>query len=468
MGLRVGGLSTGLDTNALIDALMEWERRPLVLVEQHKASIELQQSLFRDLNTKLLALRDAAASIDNRTSGLTGASFEEELLAYTASSSDETIVEATANGRASPGSFDVHVEQLATVGRRFSAAFASSTDVVVDEGDTLSIDYGGASSIDVTVGAGGASLQDLRNLINDDPNNGGNVRAEVLFDGTDYRLVISGTRTGAANDLAVSGTVSGPGGGAFFDAALDQAAEDAVFDVLGLTITRDSNEVTDALPGLTLRLRGTHANPTDTLQVDVSRDDETIAENFQTFVDAYNEVLDFLSSQSRFNEATEAAGPLSGDATLRTVEQTIQRIAVDQYLFTGNPFTSLGEVGVQFGEDGRLALDQEALTDALGENPFAVRQLLGGDAVTDGVATALARALDPITESGTGMIAIRDDGFDDRIAGLERQIERFELRLEKREELLVLQFSRLESTVAALQAQGNSLLSLLLPDTRQS
>ena len=48
------------------------------------------------------------------------------------------------------------------------------------------------------------------------------------------------------------------------------------------------------------------------------------------------------------------------------------------------------------------------------------------------------------------------------------QIERLETRLEKREELLVLQFTRLESTVAALQAQGNSLLSLVIPDTQQS
>jgi flagellar hook-associated protein 2 len=461
MSLRVGGLATGLDTNALIDALMELERRPLTTVENQKADVELQQSLFRSLNTMLLALRSAAAAIDNRTTGLSGASPEEELLAFKASSSDETIVEATATGNASPGSFDVHVESLATVARRFSAAFASPTEVVASAGETLSVDHGGDSSIELTIGPDGATLQDLRDLINGDPNNGGNVRADVLFDGAQYRLVISGTHTGAAHDISVSGSVSGPGGGPFIDAELDQAAGDAVFKVLGLTLTRESNEVTDALPGLTLRLRGTHANPAETLQVEVSRDDETIAESFQTFVDAYNDVLDFLTGQSRFDEETESAGPLSGDATLRSVEQTIHRISVGQYLFAGNPFTSLGEIGVRFGDDGRLELDRQALIDALEEDHVAVRQLMSGDDSTDGVATALVRALGPITEAGTGMIAIRDDGFEDRIAVLDAQIDRLELRLEKREELLLLQFSRLESTVAALQAQGNSLSSLL-------
>ncbi len=464
MGLRVGGLASGLDTNALIDAMIKFERRPLDLIQQQKADVELQQSLFRDLNTKLLALREAASAIDNRTSGLTGASFDEELLAFTASSSDESILEVTATGSASPGSFDVHVEQLATVGRRFSAAFASATDVVFSAGETLSIDYGGASAIDLSVGAGGATLHDLRDAINADANNGGNVRADVLFDGTEYRLVVSGTRTGAANDISVSGTVTGPGGGAFIDTNLDQVAQDAVFEVLGLTMTRESNEVSDALPGLTLRLRGTHTNPDETLQIQVSRDDEGTTEGFQTLVDAYNDVLDFLDAQSSFNESTKAAGPLSGDSTLRTVEQTIQRVVVDRYLFAGNPLGSLAEIGVRFDDDGRLQLDREALTEALDANPFAVRQVIGGDDVTDGVATALARALDPITESGTGMIAVRDDGFDDRIAGLDRQIERLELRLEKREDLLLLQFTQLESAMAALQTQSSSLMSLILPE----
>ncbi|MGI9431860.1 MAG: flagellar filament capping protein FliD [Myxococcota bacterium] len=463
MGLRVGGLATGLDTNALVDALLALERRPLELIQQRRTEIELQQSLFRDLNTRLLTLRDAAAALDNRTTGLTGSSFDEEFLAYAATSSDETLVEATTTGNANPGSFDIHVDQLAAVGRRISVGFASSTDVVFAEGETLQIDHGGAAPIALTVAAGGTSLEGLRDAINTDVNNQGDVRADVVFDGTDYRLVVSGTRTGAENDVTVSGTVSGPGGGALLDDTLTQVAQDASFQVLGLTVTRPSNEISDALPGISLRLRGVHANPTDVTFVDVARDDEAITEGLQTFVDAYNSVIEFLDGQSSFDETLETAGPLSGDFTLRAIEQTVQRTLVDQYAFAGNPFNSLVELGVSFDDEGRLSLDSGILTTALDLDPFAARQMLSGDGTSDGLMTAIARALDPITESATGSIAVRQDGFEERIDGIDRQIERFELRLEQREELLILQFSRLESSVAALQAQSNSLAGLVTP-----
>lgn len=467
MGIRVGGLATGIDSASLIEGLIAFERRPLELVQQRKTELETQRSLFRELNTRLLALRDAAADLDNRNAGLSAASFDEELLVHAASSADETIVQASAGGNAAPGSYDVHVEQLATVGRRISTTFADDTAIIANAGDTLTVDYGGSSPIALTVGAGGASLQDLRDGINSDPNNGGNVHADVLFDGTAYRLVVSGTQTGAANDLTLTTTVAGQAGAPFEDAALAQTAQDARIQVLGVTIDRPGNAISDALPGLTLTLRGAHANPTDTTRVDVTRDDAAVQEKVQAFVDAYNSVVNFLEAQSRFDETQGAGGPLSGDPTLRSIQSKVRGALVQQYGFPGNPFTSLGELGVNLDREGRLSLDAAALTAALDQNPLAVRQVLGGDDTADGVLTALSKALDPITEPATGTLALRDDTFDQRLDSLDRQIERFEQRLEKREELLVRQFAQLEAVVAGLQSQSNSLQGLITSLNRE-
>ena len=43
---------------------------------------------------------------------------------------------------------------------------------------------------------------------------------------------------------------------------------------------------------------------------------------------------------------------------------------------------------------------------------------------------------------------------------MDRQIERLEARLEKREELLVQQFTQLETLLGSLQSQGNAISSL--------
>jgi len=460
---RFSGLATGLDTAALVEAFLQLERRPLDLVEERKEGLEKQQSLFRDLNTRLLALRDAARALDNQNPGLSGPTLDEEFLAYSAASSDEGVVTASANSNAAVGSTPIRVLSLASVARRVTTAFSSDTDAIASSGDTLSIDYGGDETIDITVGAAGASLRDLRDLVNADPNNGGEVRAEVLFDGSAYRLIVSGGRTGADNDVAVATTIPGEGSNPFLDVALGQDAADASLEVLGIPVTRPSNEIDDVVPGVTLQLRGTTdaLDSGDVVQLDVTRDDEAIAGKLQGLVDAYNDVRDFVDRQSAFDEEAGRAGPLSGDATIRGIERAVQKVVGDQYVFADNAFGFLSQIGVTFDRDGRLGLDGEALAAALEDDAIGVRELLAGGGSGDGIATALARALEPVTRSGDGNLAVRDTSFDDRIADVERQIERYETRLTQREESLVRTFTALESTVSRLQSQSGFLSSIV-------
>jgi len=460
MGLRVGGLASGLDSSAIIDALLRFERRPLQLLQQKKQTLESQQALFRDLNTALLALRDSAAAIDNQNTTLTGPASAEELLSSTATSSHDTLVTATASASATPGSFSLTVDRLASTGREFSAAFADATSSIASAGDTLTLTVGTGTPFTVTVGSTGASLNDLRDLVNSDPNNGGSVRADVLFDGTSYRLVLSPTATGAANDLTVTTTIPGPGGAAFVDPALEQVAQDAQVTVFGsIPVTRPSNDISDAIPGLTLHLKG--ADPATTVRIDVARDDDAIAQKVQDFIDSFNAVVDFIDTKAGFDSTAQQAGPLLGDATVRSVQAQLGSVVVKSYSFAGNSFTSLGQIGIQIGRDGRLSLDRSLLDQRLSEDSQGVRQLLAGDGTTDGAATALARAIDPLTQTGTGLLATRDDGFDSQIRSLADQIARFEDRLAKREETLVAQFTALETAISALNSQGNALSGLL-------
>ena len=472
MGLRVGGLVSGLDTNTLVEGLLALERRPLDLVTTRRDDLQAERSLFLDLNRRLDALRDAVAALDNRNSLLTGASFDEELLSYSASSSDEDAVQATANSNASPGTIDLQVLNLAQPARVISTSFSSDTDVIASAGSTLTIDHGGEDPIQITVGSEGASLVDLRGLINADVDNGGRVRAEAIFDGASYRLVVSGIQGGVANDVFVTTDIPGEGASPFVDTGLGQAASDARLVAFGLPVTRDSNEITDLVPGVTLSLQAQLTGP---VEIQVSRDDEAINERVQTFIDAFNSVMEFAQEQARFNETTDTAGPLSGDFTLRNVQRSLQDVIGRRLEFANNPFSTLVEIGISSTADGLLELDAAALAAAFEENVPAVRQLLGGEddggTFTNGIATEISAVIDRLTleESievdgetvrNVGPLIARLDGFDDRISSLDDQILRLETRLEERETLLVRQFSQLESTLAALQGQQNSLLGL--------
>ena len=456
MGIRFDGLSTGINTSALIDSLIALERKPLVLIQDRQAGLEREQGLFQELNTHLLALRDAALAIDNQNPLLTGPTLEEEFLAYKASSSNESIVTATVEGSASPGSVQVQVDALAQVARRFSDGFADATTAIATSGQTLSIDFGGTQPIDITIGAGGASLTDLRDLINSAPNNAGEIRADIFFDGSEHRLIVAGTAPGAANDITLTTDIDGAGGpgSPFLDPTVtQQAASDARIQLLGLAVTRPSNTLTDVIPGVTLELHAVHgAEPPTT--IDVARDDAAVEKKLQDLVDAYNTVREFTNAQSVFNADTGTAGPLSGDFTLRLIQQRIPSLLSDQFTFSGNPFTSLGELGLRFDRDGLLSLDRVVLQSALDTDALAVRQLLAGDGTTDGIATRLARDLEPIIRTGDGTLASRGDGLQRQIDSLQETVDRFERRLVQREELLVRRFAAMETLVSRLQAQG--------------
>lgn len=459
--LTFSGLASGIDTAAIIKGLLGVERIPLQRVQAQRSTVEREQGLIRQLNTLLLGLRSAAQAIDNRSESLASTAPSEELLATAATSSSEAVLQVASEGSAAPGTFPVRIDQLASAARRVSAGFGSAGDVVGQTGETLDIDTGAETSISIALGS--ATLSELRDLINSDPANDGRVRASLLDDGAGaVRLVILGTQVGAANDVNVTTSAQAPGGTPFVDATLSAAASDAHLVAFGVPITRPSNEITDVIPGVTLRLQGINdpADPTDAVTVTVSRDDEEIQSRLQRFVDAFNAVRNFAIAQSAVSGVTNRGGALSGDSGLRLAERTVQDAVSRSLNLPGNPFSSLSAIGIRFAPGGTLALDRDVMAGALDRDPESVRQLLSGDETTDGVATGLARALEALTRVGDGVLPQRIESFTTRLEAFDDRIARLEARLERREVDLVRRFTSLEQLISSFQSSSSFLAQL--------
>lgn len=525
MGTRIsgratfGGLASGLDTSAIIDGLMQIERQPLQRIQSRRSEVDGQRSLIRQLNTRLLALRDAARGLDNRNSKQTSEALNEEFFKYTSSSTNEDIVRVKAGFGAAPGDIQVRVDQLARGSRRFSTAFATADpkDTVDDivalaQGQSMTITLADGdpnapdeedrpTSITITADDGDLSLAQVRSRINTSGDNGGRVRADILqISEGQFRLVMSSTGTGEENQLSVTGDL-----GLEAETPEDRA-QSAVFQIFGQTITRQKNEVDDVLTGITLELRGLAERDDNdapiTETVSIKADVEAMSGAVQEFIDAYNGVVSFIDAQSKYDETRKSSGPLSGDFMVREIQRRLRDIVSKGFQFEespNNPFApggvdangrprsggSISGIGIRITGNGRLELDRDRFEEALAQDPSSVREFLSGvDGTTvhnqdeidriqayntrnpddpkpvpeaytwdDGFFTAIGRQLEEIVRTGDGLLAERDKQFAERLKTIDASIDRFNLRLADREELLVQRFTALERIVSTFQNQ---------------
>lgn len=103
-GISFGGLASGLDTNSIVQQLLAVESRPITLLTDQKTTLQNRASAFKDLNTRLSALENAAFELTKISN----------IITPKASTSDSDKLGATANANAVTGSYQVEVLRLAT------------------------------------------------------------------------------------------------------------------------------------------------------------------------------------------------------------------------------------------------------------------------------------------------------------------------------------------------------------------
>ena len=150
-----------------------------------------------------------------------------------------------------------------------------------------------------------------------------------------------------------------------------QFAQDAAVTIDGLAIHRASNSFADAIPGVSLTLKSLTATPTT---LAVSADTSGVATSVASFVAAYNAVQSTLTSLTKYDATTKTASVLTGDSTVRLIQNQLRTLAGGS-LGNGGRYDTLSQIGVSFQSDGTLKLDTAKLQTALATDSDAVTQL---------------------------------------------------------------------------------------------
>ena len=287
------------------------------------------------------------------------------------------------------------------------------------------------------VNAGGMTLSELRDAINDAPDNSGVSATIISENDTSHRLVLTSTETGNANAMSLSFT--GSLGTALGLADINDPAQlDAEIQVDGLyTVTRSSNTIDDAISGLTLNLVGESAVPA---QLTVSRNVESVNASVQAFVDGFNELRSTMKDMYGKDSAL--------DSTLRSIESRMRSAFNTPPSGLNGDFSYLAEVGVSFLRDGSLSLDSADLEAAIAGDFAGVAELFAND--DQGYLFRLDSVIEEFVVFD-GQLDVRKESLNDRINSVDNRIFEMEFRLQLREQTLLDQFNALDSLMGQLQ-----------------
>lgn len=418
--ITFGGLATGLDTDAIIEATMAVERQPVTRLENEKTYLDSELSGYVGLDVQLTALQAAAEELDSTVE-------------LTAQSSDPGLVTATADSSASPGSYKIEVVSLAEMQKD------ASTEGFVDaDSQTLSgsLTIGGNSIDYVDV-----SLNELADIINESDSG---INASIFNDGTEegYRLILSGEEAGVTTEIFGSGSIN-------IDTVSNghtYNASQAHIIVDNIDIYSSSNTLTEAIPGVTLELFELSASG-DTLNLTVDTDTAAIEGKVNSFVSAYNDVFNYIAKQSGTG--------WGNDSGFRSVKRQMQNLLTTQ-INVGGSYSSLAQLGFETDpKTGSLSVDSETLNEAIEHDLDSVSRLFSGDQETNGIASLFGDYLDMQTDEDTGLHAIRKKSYDSSVSRIEDNIAAMETRLVKREDSLRARYTSLELLMAELNAQSD-------------
>ena len=385
------GIGSGLDINSLVSQLLAAEAQaPTTRLDRREAALQVRLSGYGSIKGSLASLQ----------SSLTTLGTLDTYSSRSASSSDTDVVVATTTGKAAAVDYDLNVTTLAashklsTDPSLANAKFTSVTDTIgtgkltfkfgtttYDKGtDTYSGFVQSTEKASATITITDGSLQGVRDAINT-ANIG--VSASIIYDGANYRLAISSDDTGAANSLQITvdddDQLDDDAAGLSllsFNASstnIEQtdAALDSALTVNGIAITSSSNTITDALENITLTLK-----KTGTATVSVTRDTGRIKTAVNAFVNTYNSFLGAVDDLAGYDPDTKRAGSLNGDAVIRGITSSLQRLIGSPVGESGSTFTILADIGITTNSStGKLEVDSSVLDDKIANNSEDIKAL---------------------------------------------------------------------------------------------
>lgn len=511
MAVRLSGLVSNLDTDAIVQELMSAQGLKKTKIENKITKSEWKQEKWKDLNTKIYALY---------TGTLSKMKYQSSYTTKKATASDESKMTVSASSKVPNGTHTVQVNQLA------SAQYYTGTKIALQNEEEKITDKTTLEEIGFSGGSITINTKDKETRIEIDSNttvsdfiteckaaginanfdtnqqrfflsskdSGEDNYFEIYTDeteenGQDAQLETLGlraiTRSEETGKISIGDSISGENSSSQFVQAQNS---EIVYN--GAAISSDSNNVT--INGLTLGLTGT---TTSAMTISVSNNTDEIYSMVKGFVSEYNTLLEEMNEAY---SATSSKGydPLTDDeksamsddeiekweskikdsllrrdTTLSGIISTMKDSLSTSVEYDGKKY-SLASFGIGttgYTEKGLLHIDGDSEDSATASNEDKLKAALEDD--PDAVMTVLSTLCGNLytnltdkmkaTSLSSALTFYNDKQFSKELTQYKTDLSNMENKLSDLEDRYYSQFTAMESAMAKLNAQQSSLSSLI-------
>lgn len=421
----------------IIDKLKKADQDAIIKPIDSKISLDNQrEDALANLTTLLATLKGTASTLSY-----------DNIYSKVALNTSGTSATATAQDGTSSQTISLDITNVATNDVQESTSFNKKTSTFTDEADTLKFELASGESFSIDVDEN-TTISELEEMINDNSN--GTMSASILNVGGDdpYKLILKSTNTGADNAITVSSD-----GHADDDLGLSSvsAAQDANFTYNGVSVTRGTNDVDDLIVGVDIKLINTGKTT-----IKISQNTDSIKDTINSFVSAYNDLIDNLNETTKYDPTTKQQGIFQGVSQIRGIKYDINN-TVFSYDSSG---VSLADFGITQNSTGHLELDESVFDNKIQTDPNAVKDFFKGGTDThpeDGLFVKLNDKLQSIFMDSYSEVKLYKSYLDNDLKSLADQKDAQTKQIENKYNILAKKFAAYDNIISTFNAQSQSL-----------
>ena len=474
--MRISGLSSGIDTESIINDMMKAHRLPLNKITQKKQYLEWQLDDYRSINRDLRKRSDDLFDNMLRSSQ----AFNQK----TVNISNPEAVSIKGVNAATDFAGSIQVTQLASQASLIGKKEEFKKDTVIEGEQRISIQVPGEDAAKEVVIKAGTTIQKALEQINKETG------VSAFLDEHSGKVALTAKQSGEGEIKVTGGDFLG-----LSDGMASIAGQNAKFTFNGLETERATN--TFSINGFEISLKKT---TTEAVSFTSSPNVDAVVETIEKFVNDYNELIDGLNLKIRepkyrsfhplSSEEKEAmkdreielweekakSGTLRNDPTISNMLSSMRTAVVSSIELGNGEKISLRDIGITtslaYSENGKLEINKDKLKEAILADPGKVRELFAQSTTAaegngkGGLAVQVRKAMDDARSTISQRAGNAGAGVDSFTLGrtlktMNQQIERFEERLQRTEDRYWKQFTAMEKAIQRANEQSAQLMNSL-------